>query len=94
MLRLAESAGSFADLDVVAATRNGVLPLVAELVHLVYAREHTDVVPEEHVLTPGDAAATGVEDQPGGIAVHAIAVERVDAFFLDTRRNVNIQPVG
>ena len=61
------------------------LPLEAELVHLVYAREHADVVPEEHVLTHGDAAPTGIEDrvvddrgrvdgQPGGIAVHAIAV--------------------
>jgi hypothetical protein len=74
------------------------LPLDAELVYLVHARENADVVPEEHVLAYGDATPTGVEyrvvdnrrrvdGQPGGIAVHAVAVEGVNTFRLDALRN-------
>ena len=50
---------------------------------------------KEHILTHGDVASTGVEDrivddcggvdpQPGGVTVNAVAVQRVQAFLLDT----------
>ena len=47
------------------------LPLDAELVYLVHARENADVVPEEHVLAHGDATAAGVEDRVVGALLRA-----------------------
>jgi hypothetical protein len=89
---------TLADLDVVAAARHSSLPIKTELVHLVHAGEHADVVPEEHVLPHSDVTAAGVEDrivddrsgmdpQSGGVAVDAVAVQRVQAFLFDALRH-------